>query len=78
MTFRCRDLSVLERRWHFADDGRLMAWMVPTREDVAKDDLLYEVVCKGFDVRESVRKGTALGVYNYESAGQTDGPAAPE
>ena len=45
---------------------------------MASDDLLYDVVCKGLKARESVRRETALGVSNYEAAGQTDGPAAPQ
>lgn len=76
-TFHCRDRSATEHRWHFGPDGRLMAETVPAREDLAPDDLLFDVVCEGLDVRESTRKATALGVANYEAAGQTDGPAAP-
>lgn len=76
-TVHCRDRSATQHRWHFAHDGRLMAQTAPVREDLAADDLLYDVICKGAKVHESVRKETALGVANYEAAGQTDGPAAP-
>jgi len=76
-TVHCADRSATERRFHFGDDERLMAAMDPVREDMAADDLLYDMVCKGFDAREAVRKETALGVSNYEAAGATDGPAAP-
>lgn len=76
-TVHCRDRSATEHRWHFGPEGRLMAETAPVREEVAADDLLYDVICEGADVRESARKQSALGVANYEAAGQTDGPAAP-
>lgn len=77
-TLHCREQTATSHNWHFGDDGRVMAETIPAREDVAADDLLFDVICAGADVRESVRKETAMGVVNYEAAGQTDGPAAPE
>ena len=77
-TLHCRDHSATEHRFHFGSDHHLMAETAPVREEVAADDLLFEMVCEGANVRESVRKETAEGVVNYEAAGQTDGPAAPE